>query len=270
MHIPLPSQEKEILKIADLMNNNIDFVAHGYMGSGKSECIAHASARLKIKMIKLNETLTNGELKVKLSALNIPKKDYYYHFSHDYLVKQKEVQKMIINPLRRIPIIVEIRTRYNIFKSIERWPRVDIYYPKVFEIQKWLQSHHNVSVVPAKIQKYKDLKQLLIGLKYGSESFEPKKPLMHTLEAIMKSTDLNLRLSNIKYVQNNYNIKYCLKIILFNIHKYYSSAEKFSVIRILSICDKQRNLYPLLSLPAMYHKWVGRKLMYPKELEVNG
>jgi len=268
MIIPLPSQEVKTKEIMGFMSSGLDLVLHGYMSSGKTTCFKQACRLLKMKIILLDENFNEAELKIKLIGANIQRKNYYYHVSYSFLMKSKQVQKLLINPSRRIPMAIEIRTRYGLYKAIAKWPRIDIYYPKMYEIQKWLEKHHSISVAPNRIQKYKDIKQLLIGLRFGSKAYEAKKPLMNTLEAIIKSTDLKIRLSNLEYLQENYNMKYCLKIILFNLEKFYSSAEKFNVIRLLSICDKQRNLYPLLTLPFVYHKWIGRKLMYPKELEV--
>lgn len=263
---PTPTQEKKIIEVMRLMENEIDFVVCGFMGSGKTEIIREARRRLGKRTVYLNETLTKDKIKI-YAAGAVTNSNTYYLIMNEFLSKDKDIQKILSNLKRRVPIVVEAHSKYKLDPLLSKWVRVDVYHSKIFEIQTWLRDSYDIAVPPARIEGHNNLGQLLVSLRFGSVPVVLKKSLMPTIEMVIKTTDKKMRLETVEYLQTNFNIKYVLKIILFNTDKFYSVVERLNVHRILSICDRDGNLYALLNLPNIYYKWISRKLVYPKILE---
>jgi len=258
-------QKEDINKIIDLFKQGIDFVLCGFVN--KRIYLEEASEKANVKLINIDKSLELERLKLYVSSANISKKDRYFCVD-EVMIDDSNVKTLCEFIGRKMPIIVLTSSKYKLKSYLSKWIRIDIYHPRAYKIQQWLKTEHNKEVSVAVIQKFNNIENLLDHLNFGSGVVEKKLPILQIIDGVIKTRNIKIRIKNVEYLQDNFNLKYVLKIILFNTSKFYSNYERLYAIRLLSICDANKNLYPLLDLPDVYYKWINRKITYPKELRI--
>jgi len=263
---PTKSQIKYIDEISNMMKLEIDIVVCGAENIGKSSCISLSAKKVGIILIKIDESITLQQLKSYTSTCVIGRNKIYYHLDES-IVKNPHIKKMIENRIRKTPLIFEVKSKYGIPTVISKMARMTMYYPRPEEIKAWFREVYRKDLKLSLIQNFKSIGELIKHIIYNSDIPENKLPTNKVIGAIIKSTDIRTRLKHIIYLQENVNIKYILKVILFNTRKFYSNYARYNAIKILSFCDSEKSLFPLLILPKIENKKISREVSYPKEMK---